>query len=788
MPAGNALPDPWTGAASQPAYPWRGRITCDPAPGRPGSPRRHRRGGDAGRRRSSARRGDWRYRRMVLHYAQLARTAGGVDAFLIGSELRGADARALGVGVYPAVDALRRLAARREGDRSAPARDRHLRRGLDRIRRACRRRRRERGALSARSAVGVGGDRRGRHRLLPAARRLARRRRTMLDRADRPTRSTTATISRGNLRGGEAFDWYYAERSRPRGADAHADHRRRLRQAWVFRAKDSWTGGRTRMSSASAASSSARRPAWVPQGKPIWLTEIGCPGGRQGRQPARTSSPIRSRPSPRVPPFSQRRARRSRPARARSKRCSRASIRRCRARRGAQPGLAASMAGAMVDPDRDLRLGLGRAALSGFPGSRSRSGPTAPNWETGHWITGRLEGAPLDRLIAAILTDFGIDAPRRARRLDGFLDGYVIDRPMSARAALEPLARLYGFDAVASGGALALSGARRTRRDRRSPRMISCCGDRDATAAPRPRAGDRTAAQVELGFTDGRGRVSPRRGRLAPAAAARAGARAAPTRRRDPSRRGATLGGCLAAGSLGRARERASSRCRRAGSRSSRATSCPLPTQAGPRLHRVMRIADGPTRRVSTRAVEPAVFATPGAPPAPTGKRPPPVPGRPAAVVLDLAGGQRRADGAAMARGRGRSVAGRRRGLALRRRRELRAAPARRSTRHDRAHADGAAAGAAVAMGPRSRTARGGTVLWGLGRRLATRPRSPAATCSPCRAPDGCWEIFSAARAELIGVRRYRLSRLLRGLAGSETAGRAQRPLRRARSCASTRP
>ncbi len=34
--------------------------------------------------------------------------------------------------------------------------------------------------------------------------------------------------------------------------------------------------------------------------------------------------------------------------------------------------------------------------------------------------------------------------------------------------------------------------------------------------------------------------------------------------------------------------------------------------------------------------------------------------------------------------------------------------------------------------------------------------------------PDGCWEIFSAARAELIGARRYRLSRLLRGLAGSE--------------------
>nr|WP_230531853.1 hypothetical protein [Microvirga roseola] len=36
------------------------------------------------------------------------------------------------------------------------------------------------------------------------------------------------------------------------------------------------------------------------------------------------------------------------------------------------------------------------------------------------------------------------------------------------------------------------------------------------------------------------------------------------------------------------------------------------------------------------------------------------------------------------------------------------------------------------------------------------------------RGGDGRWEILSAARAEMIGERRYRLSRFLRGLAGSE--------------------
>src|SRR6185503_13041894 len=36
--SGNTLPDPYTGEIGQPPYPWRGRITCDPAPGVSGSP------------------------------------------------------------------------------------------------------------------------------------------------------------------------------------------------------------------------------------------------------------------------------------------------------------------------------------------------------------------------------------------------------------------------------------------------------------------------------------------------------------------------------------------------------------------------------------------------------------------------------------------------------------------------------------------------------------------------------------------------------------------------------
>lgn len=105
IPAGNSLPDPYGGEA-QPAYPWRGRITSSPAPMLPDSA-----DGTADARAQidafcgeasrsdfsdhgdtiafSGSPADWGYRRFVLHHAKLAAAAGGVDAFLVGTELRG---------------------------------------------------------------------------------------------------------------------------------------------------------------------------------------------------------------------------------------------------------------------------------------------------------------------------------------------------------------------------------------------------------------------------------------------------------------------------------------------------------------------------------------------------------------------------------------------------------------------------------------------------------------------------------------------------------------------------
>nr|WP_157015090.1 glycoside hydrolase TIM-barrel-like domain-containing protein [Mesorhizobium xinjiangense] len=126
VPADNQLPDPYGGAA-QAAYPWRGRITCHPGPDRPGSADKTAAAANqlaaffgnaqpgefqatANGVSYSGAAAEWGYRRLVLHYAHLAAAAGGVDAFLLGSELRGITALRDGTGGYPAVTALCTLA------------------------------------------------------------------------------------------------------------------------------------------------------------------------------------------------------------------------------------------------------------------------------------------------------------------------------------------------------------------------------------------------------------------------------------------------------------------------------------------------------------------------------------------------------------------------------------------------------------------------------------------------------------------------------------------------------
>jgi len=131
VPPGNTLPNPYSDNAAetgQPVFPWRGRITCSPAAGFAGTvdktataasqvaalfgsatPASFSVSGESVFWTGPS--GDWGLRRMVLHYAHLCAAAGGVDAFLIGTEMPGLTTIRSNASTYPAVQAYRDLLA-----------------------------------------------------------------------------------------------------------------------------------------------------------------------------------------------------------------------------------------------------------------------------------------------------------------------------------------------------------------------------------------------------------------------------------------------------------------------------------------------------------------------------------------------------------------------------------------------------------------------------------------------------------------------------------------------------
>jgi hypothetical protein len=568
---------------------------------------------------------------------------------------------------------------------------------------------------------------------------------------------------RRRLGEGEAFDWYYANAAARLAQARTPITDGAYGKPWIFRAKDlvSWWSNPhvERVGGVEAGTT-----AWVPQSKPIWLTEIGIPAVDKGPNGPNVFPDPKSSESA-FPPLS---------------RATRDDLVQARALEAIlsrfDPSLqgfasasnppSSEYAGRMVDPANVYVWAWDGRPYPAFPDLGAVWADGA-NWETGHWITGRVEGVALDTLIAGILDDFGL--PAGALPVDGWLDGYVIDRPMSARAALEPLGRLFGLDAVASAGSVRWRG--------RGGRAVLALDAGDLVLPDREAALRLVRAhetelphQVEVGFVDGE--VEYRRAAVASrrlAGTSRRESRAdAPvvTRRAEAQRLADAWLQDLWAG-----RETAEFGLSPRRIEIEPGDVVSVPTAAGPRLHRVVRIADGPTRQVTTRAVEPAIFETPGAPAPRRRKAPPPVPGKPQVVVLDLP-----------------AVSGEPAALQLV---AVAAEPwpgAAAIWRSDTGSSFRLHGFVDLpAMIGTTLTALPPGPLWRFDPRssLEIRISKGAVAAVPdegalagdnlfaVRGADGRWEILAAAGAELIGERTYRLSRLLRGLAGSEPeAGR----------------
>ncbi|GJE17611.1 baseplate multidomain protein megatron [Methylobacterium marchantiae] len=454
VPAGNTLPDPRdAGASRQPPYPWRGRITCMPAPGQPGSP-----DGTAAAAAQIAAffEGPDGYRRFLLHYADLAAgwAAEGhpLSGFIIGSEFPSLTRVRGGDGRYPAVEAFRSLAQEVRARLGAGvalvyAADwteygAHVRDGGATVRFPL-------DALFADPAIAaVGID------YYPPISDW-RDGASHADLAETDSLYDTAYLKR-RLGAGEAFDWYYAGDAERRAQVRTPITDGAAAKPWIYRAKDlvSWWSNPHRERDDGIETGTT---AWIPRSKPIWLTEIGVPAVDRGTNGPNVFPDPKSSENA-APPFSGN----FRDDLIQARGLTAILTRFDNALPGHEPAhnpVSPLYGGPMVAPSSIFVWCWDARPFPAFP-DFDTVWADAENWSLGHWITGRIEGLELDRLIRAILADLGIAAPARIIA-DAWLDGYVIDRPMSARAALEPLAQVYGLDVSAVGGRLDILGPRR---------------------------------------------------------------------------------------------------------------------------------------------------------------------------------------------------------------------------------------------------------------------------------------------------------------------------------------
>ncbi len=453
--AGNGLADPWSGAADQPALPWRGRITLSVAPGQAGSPDQSA-AADAevaaffgaaqvsdfsvsGQDVSYSGPAEWSFRRFILHYAHLCAAAGGVDAFCIGSELRGLT-QIRGASGFPVVAQLVQLAADVRailgaGTRIGYAADwseyfgYHPQDGsgdvyfhLDPL-------------WSDPNIDFVGID-----NYMPLSDW-----RDGTDHADAGWGSIYNTeYLKANIAGGEGFDWYYANIAHELAQNRTPITDGAYNEPWVFRYKDIrawWSQPHfERIGGVRAASPTA----WVPESKPIWFTEIGCAAVDKATNQPNKFVDVKSSESA-LPKYSD------------GRRDELIQMQYLRAMfefwNDPANNPASQVYGApMVDMDRTHVWAWDTRPFPYFP-HRSQIWSDAPNYYRGHWINGRTNARSLADVVAEICARSGVGAVD-VSALFGLVRGYVVSDIAGARAALQPLMLAYGAEAVEREGVL----------------------------------------------------------------------------------------------------------------------------------------------------------------------------------------------------------------------------------------------------------------------------------------------------------------------------------------------
>ncbi|WP_136684571.1 baseplate multidomain protein megatron [Falsirhodobacter xinxiangensis] len=441
---GNTLPDPYSDADGQPVLPWRGRITTSQAPGRTGTTDRTA----AAEAEVAAFFGtampehfgasytgpqEWRYRRFILHYAHLCAQAGGVDAFCIGSEMRGLTQIRGAHDSFPAVQALRQLAAEvrailPDAKISYAAdwseyfgyhADGDVYFHLDPL-----------WADPAIDFVGIDN-------YMPLSDW-----RDGEDHADAHWGSIyDLDYLKSNVMGGEGFDWYYdspeglaAQNRKPITDGAYGE-------PWVFRNKDlkSWWS----LPHHDRRGGARIRTAWEPGSKPIRFTEYGCAAIDKGsNEPNKFLDPKSSESV--LPRASD------------GRRDDLIQMQYLRAMAEFWGDPANNPAGAYGDRMVQMQYAHAWAwdarPFPAFPNNLD-FWSDGDNYPRGHWLSGRASAQPLSSVVAEICERSGVTA-YDVSGLHGTVRGYAPGDAGSARASLQPLMLAYGFEAAERDGML----------------------------------------------------------------------------------------------------------------------------------------------------------------------------------------------------------------------------------------------------------------------------------------------------------------------------------------------
>lgn len=455
--AGNGRRDPYTGAADQPELPWRGRITLSGAPGTAGSPDGTAVAvsevatffGTARPEDFTVLPGGVTYtgpledslRRFILHYAALCKAAGGVEAFCIGSEMRGLT-QIRGPGdSFPAVAEFVSLledvrAILGPGTKLSYASDWSEYFGytpqdgsgshffhLDPL-----------WAHPDTDFIGIDNYMR------------ISDWRDGTDHADAGEARSIYDLDylKANVAGGEGYDWFYANE-----AEAEAQIRRPITdgaygEPWVFRYKDILNWWRNPHHDRPGGVRAPGPTAWVPQSKPFWFTELGCAAlDKATNQPNKFLDPKSSESQlPRASnglrdDFIQ------------------LQYTRALSEYWGDPSNnppSVSYGGPMIDMSRAHFWAWDARPYPYFP-SKAAIWSDGDNYDRGHWLNGRASSRSLASVVAEVCEIAGLPA-YNVSELYGVVRGLDARFDSGARGVFQALMTVHGFDAFERDGVM----------------------------------------------------------------------------------------------------------------------------------------------------------------------------------------------------------------------------------------------------------------------------------------------------------------------------------------------